>query len=105
MYSFNKTATETYLTLLAEGIEEFIFQTFDDNKQRKDPSLTRILNGSLDEHYETLCRLNAAGAGIYVTVNETDLKGRSIANILNVRAVFQEADRPGIPIPALTPHC
>ena len=99
-----RQAAEQYLTLLAEGVEEFTFQTFDDNKLRKDPTLTRILNGSLDEHYETLCRLNAAGAGIYVTVNETDLKGRSIANILNVRAVFQEADRPGIPIPALTPH-
>lgn len=100
----NKEATESFLTLLAEGVEKFTFQTFDDNKSRRDPSLTKILHGSLDQHFPELCRLNASGAGVFVTVNETDLKGRSIANIVDVRAVFQEADRAGVPIPPLEPH-
>lgn len=100
----SKFNVEAFLTHLAEGVEEFTFQTFDDNKSRKDPSLTRVLHGSLDQHFDVLCRLNAAGAGVFVTVNETDLKGRSNANIIDVRAIFQEADRPGVPIPTLPPH-
>jgi len=100
----SKSTADQFLTLLAEGAEEFTFQTFDDNKSRKDPLLTRILHGSLDQHFDELCRLNGKGAGIFVTVNETDLKGRSTANILDVRAIFQEADRAGVPIPPLTPQ-
>ena len=99
-----KQAPEQFLTFLAEGVDGFTFQTFDDNKQRKNPSLTRLLHGTLVENFEELCRLNALGAGIFVTVNETDLKGRTKANIVNVRAVFQEADRLGIPVPSLEPH-
>ncbi len=100
----SKQYAESFLTLLAEGAEEFTFQTFDDNKSRKDPLLTKILHGSLDQHLNDLIVLNAKGAGIFVTVNETDLKGRSTANILDVRAIFQEADRSGVPIPTLPPH-
>lgn len=100
----SKETAESFLTLLAEGIEEFTFQTFDDNKSRKDPSLTRVLHGALDQHFDALCRLNAQGAGVFVTVNGTDLKGRSNANIIDVRAIFQEADRPGVPIPTLRPQ-
>ena len=100
----SKSTAEQFLTLLAEGAEEFTFQTFDDNKSRKDPLLTKILHGSLDRHFDDLIDLNAKGAGIFVTVNETDLKGRSTANILDVRAIFQEADRSGVPIPTLPPH-
>lgn len=100
----NKQAAEQFLTLLAEGVDEFTFQTFDDNKLRKDSSLTRLLHGTLNQHFDELGRLNASGAGIFVTVNETDLKGRTKENIRSVRAVFQEADRPGVPVPTLEPH-
>jgi hypothetical protein len=100
----SKSTADNFLTLLAEGVEEFTFQTFDDNKSRKDKSLTRILHGSIDQHFDELCRLKAKGAGIFVAVNQTDLKGRSNANILDVRAIFQEADRAGVPIPTLSPQ-
>ena len=102
--SVSKSTADQFLTLLAEGVEEFTFQTFDDNKSRKNPSLTRLLHGSLEQHFGELCRLNAEGAGIFVTVNQTDLKGRSNANIIEVRAIFQEADRAGVPIPTLLPQ-
>ena len=47
--------------------------------------------------------MNKKGAGIFVTVNETDLKGRKKANIKRVRAVFQEDDGEGKELP-VNPH-
>ena len=100
----SRQVAQAFLTRLAEGAEEFTFQTFDDKKDRKTPELTRIFNGSLEQHFSELVDLNSKGAGIFVTVNETDLKGRKTENIVDIRAVFQEADRTGVPIPSLTPH-
>ena len=100
----DKLQAEKFLTLLDEGQERFTFQTFDDQKNRDDKSLVRVLHGTFEEHYTTLANLNRQGAGVYVTVNETDLKGRRLENIVRPRAVFQEADRPGTPEPPLTSH-
>ena len=100
----DKQLAQRYLTRLAENTDEFTFQTFDDNKSRSDKSLANIMHGTLDQHYDKLYQLNIRGAGIFVTVNETDLTGRKVENINDVRAVFQEADRQGVPIPALSPH-
>jgi hypothetical protein len=47
-----------FLTLLDETATRFTFQTFDDNRDRADPKLARILHGTLAEHAETLTRLN-----------------------------------------------
>ena len=101
---FDKPQAEKFLTLLDEEQERFTFQTFDDQKNRSDKSLVRVLNGTFEEHYSTLTSLNRQGAGVYVTVNETDLLGRRLENIIRPRAIFQEADRPGTPEPPLTPH-
>lgn len=101
---YSKETVEKYLTLLAESVDNFTFQTFDDDRLRNDKSLVKVLHGTLENHFEQLCELNGKGAGIFVTVNETDLNGRKIENILDVRAIFQEADRQGVPIPRLTPH-
>jgi hypothetical protein len=92
------------LTLLDESKDRFTFQTFDDLKKRKDGSLARMLHGTLEQHFDELVRLNQLGAGVFITVNETDLEGRTIANMVRPRTVFQEADRPGVPLPPLTPH-
>ena len=43
------------------------------------------------------------GAGIFVTVNETDLRGRASKNIKRVRAVWQEDDSGGPPMFPLDP--
>src|SRR6516162_4562715 len=88
----------------------FTFQTFDDNKERKkeraeanklrkkegkkplpDP-FAKIFHGTLAEHWNELVTLNAQGAGVYVTVNETDFKGRTEKNIVRVRAQFVDLD-------------
>ncbi len=93
-----------YLTAMDEEAEVYCFQTFDDQKDRRDSSLTRILNGTLEEHSAELTGLNQRGAGIFVTVNVTDGKGRKLENIVRARAVFQEADHPNTPPPSLDPH-
>jgi putative DNA primase/helicase len=86
----SKPESVKFLALISEG-ERFTFQTFDD-KTQKNSSLTRILHGTLDEHFSSLVELNKRGAGVFFTVNETDLKGRSAANIVKVRAVFVDLD-------------
>jgi RecA-family ATPase len=85
-----------FLAALAPGSNSatrcWTFQSFDDNKDRKDTHLVRVLHGSLDEHAQTLMELNAQGAGIFVTVNKTNLRGRKTENIVKVRAVFSDLD-------------
>ena len=55
----------------------FTFQTFDDDKKRRSKKLlTKPLSGTLDEHWAVLAANNMGGAGVFVTVNATDLKGQ-----------------------------
>lgn len=98
MIDLNEAAR--FLDMLAPGEQEFSFQLFDDDKERsearkkakeKDP-FARVLNGSLAQHAGTLERLNAKGAGVFVTINRTDLKGRCAENIIGVRALFVDLD-------------
>jgi len=92
-----------FLNLLGKG--PWTFQTFDDDKERrkrngdKDP-LARVLHGSLDTHLAQLSQLNEQGAGVYVTINETDGKGRSAENVVKVRAYFIDLD--GAPVEPIT---
>jgi len=86
------------------------FQTFTGDKQRrkaraeenklrkkqgkpllKDP-LARVRYGTLAEHFDELVKLNERGAGIYITVNETDGNGRKSKNITRIRALFVDLD-------------
>jgi RecA-family ATPase len=83
---------ERFLAALAPGATRFTFQTFDDNKDRKDGSLARVIHGTLAEHWDDLQRLNAQGAGIFITVNATDFKGRTAKNVVSVRALFADLD-------------
>ena len=55
------------------------------------------MHGSLAGKFAELSRLSALGAGVFVTVNRTDLKGRRKENIIAVRALFVDLD--GAPIP------
>ena len=79
-----------FLTLLSPQLTGITFQTFDDDKVRKKPELVRVIQF---EDFKKLQQLNADGAGIFVTINETDELGRTKANIKRIRAVFQENDR------------
>ncbi len=88
----DQNMAQRFLTLLDEGAESFTFQTFDDNKGRKLKSLTRVLHGTLAQHFDELVQLNQAGAGIFVVVNATNGRGRKADDIVRQRAVWQESD-------------
>ncbi|WP_172656298.1 AAA family ATPase [Halomonas sp. PR-M31] len=71
--------------------DRFTFQTFDDSGAKRQV-LAHQMHGSLAEHWSRLSGLNALGAGIFVTVNETDGLGRKAENVTNVRALFADFD-------------
>ena len=95
------------LFLQALGGGAFTFQTFDDNAARKSRALSLILHGTIDQHFLTLKHRNIGGAGIFVTINRTDGKGRKSDNVASIRAVFVDLDgEPIVPVMqwALPPH-
>ena len=105
----DRTEAERFLQLLDPTTIEFSYQTYDDNKERKDPKLARILHGTLDEHWTTLVDLNNCGAGIAVTPNKTNLKGRTAKDIIGTRAQFGDLDGGGMSLDliknwSLAPH-
>lgn len=77
------------------------FFTVDDRK--KDSSLTQTIHGSLAELADQLVALNESGAGIFVTVNMTDGRGRKSENVQSVRALFIDMDGPMRREPPLRP--
>jgi hypothetical protein len=77
------------------------FQTFADRKDGE--KLDRVLHGPLSEHGETLTRLNERDAGVFVTVNETNGRGRKADNIVRVRALFADADGPPLDVLGTSP--
>jgi hypothetical protein len=96
---------ERFLKYLDPNATVFTFQTLDDNQDRADKSLIRTLHGSLADNWNAMASLSQKGAGIFVTVNETDLKGRKDENIKRIRAVFVDTDgAPQAPIDAYSPH-
>jgi hypothetical protein len=78
-----------FLKLLNSKFADFTFQTFDDDRNRRNPTLTKIVQS---QERGKLFQLHAQGAGVFVTINETDGGGRKSENIIRVRAVFQEDD-------------
>jgi hypothetical protein len=106
----NVEAALRFLEVLDRDATRFTFQTFDDDRERReqrkrnrepDP-LAKVLHGTLEERFEELADLNARGAGIFVTVNATDLRGRTIENVERVRALFVDLD--GAPVPQQCPN-
>jgi RepB DNA-primase from phage plasmid len=117
-HQIDVAAAAHFLKSLDPDATKFTFQTFDDNAERrqtnkaplkdkktgelirdkhgklvegKDP-FAQIYHGTLDQRCDQLQAFNDLGAGVFVTVNETDLKGRKNANIKRIRVVFTELD-------------
>jgi predicted P-loop ATPase len=111
----SRSEAEKFLAALDPSPDaQWCFQTFTDDKQKrkaraeenklrkkqgktelKDP-LAAWRYGTLADHWSWLVKQNARGAGIYVTVNETDGNGRKKTNIRRIRALFADLD--GAPI-------
>jgi RepB DNA-primase from phage plasmid len=87
--NIDREPTTRFLKLLDPEAKHFTFQTFHDKKPPTKPKLARIVESPARDE---LLQLHAHGAGIYVTVNQTDGKGRKAENVVRVRAVFQEDD-------------
>jgi hypothetical protein len=83
-----------FLHVLDPQADQFTFQLFDDHKGRKDKSLARVLHGPLVELYATLVNYSRRGAGVFVTVNETNLRGRTKDCITRIRLYFADLDGP-----------
>jgi hypothetical protein len=97
--AIDRTSAERFLRRLDGKARTWTFQTFDDDRTRRDRSLVRVFHGALGTHFEELARLNRNGAGVFVTVNQTDGRGRTKENIVRIRAVWQEDDGEGRPLP------
>lgn len=80
-----------FLSMLDKDAAAFTFQTFSDASDAPN-GLTGVLHGSLDQYAEELTKLNRQGAGVFVTVNRTNLAGRKSSDIVRVRALFADLD-------------
>lgn len=105
--AINLEEAARFLARLDPDAKQFTFQTFDDRENADKTSkvsrtFAKISHGSLLDLASTLTNANANGAGIFVTVNETDFKGRTAKNIIRVRAVFVDLD--GAPVEPVLEH-
>lgn len=87
----DRTDAGAFLDCLGGVDACFTFQTFDDTPAKR-PALARILHGRFRDCRDALVRLNRAGAGVFVAVQETDGAGRRTENITRLRAVFIDDD-------------
>jgi hypothetical protein len=84
-------AARRFLKTIDPAAKSFTFQTFDDNSERKDKKLGRVLH--LDGFSAELLDLHKTGAGVFLTVNKTDGKGRGTENITHIRDVWSDDDK------------
>jgi len=93
-----------FLQQLDPDTDVFTFQTFSDSAEKRksytknpitnaiiDP-LARTFHGTIDQHFATLADMSRKGAGVFVTINKTDFKGRKSENIVGARAYFVDSD-------------
>jgi hypothetical protein len=91
-----------FLERLDSTTTKFEFRTFDDNGDRDSISLTKTFYGTYGQHAYDLIRLNAAGAGVFATINATNGTGRTANDIIRVRAGFVDLD--GGPLEPVLQH-
>lgn len=88
--ALDKFIANKFLQLLAPGRSTFTFQTF--AEREGSTAKAKILHGTLADLWPDLMQEQAAGAGVFVTVNETDGTGRSAENIISTAAVWLDLD-------------
>jgi hypothetical protein len=81
---------EGRLDVIDRGADRFTFQTFHDKDN--DNALTRIFNGTLEEHARQLSELNGWRSGVFVATRQTDQIRRRNSNMVRARVAFAEAD-------------
>ena len=86
----DKNMARDFLACLDPNASKFTFQFFGDRVTAS----AEIFHGTLDEVWPKVQALNTPTrrCGAFVTINETDFKGRSKENIVRPRALFVDAD-------------
>jgi hypothetical protein len=86
----DKDMAKMFLAALDPNASRFTFQFFNDHEG----GYAEIVHGTLDEVWPKVQALNtrSRGVGVFVTINETDLRGRNTKNMLRGRALFVDAD-------------
>jgi hypothetical protein len=86
----DKDMARDFLAGLDPNAGRFTFQFFSDGAGGH----AEIFHGTLDEVWPKVQSLNTPQrhVGVFVTINETDLKGRRTENIVRARALFVDAD-------------
>jgi hypothetical protein len=86
----DKDTARDFLAVLDPSASRFTFQFFSDGADR----YAEIFHGTLDEVWSKVHTLNTPqrGVGVFVTINETDFRGRRGKNIVRTRALFVDAD-------------
>jgi hypothetical protein len=94
----NLAEADKFLHLL-DPKDVFTFQTFDDDKRRKDPRLAHVFHGTLAQNADTLVDLQRRGAGVFVMTNRGDgvihpgaKTCRATASVVAVRSLFADLD-------------
>ena len=88
----DKAMAAKFLTALDPTAGRFTFQFFGDGPDR----YAEIFHGTLEQAWASVLVLNRLERriGAFVTIGETDFKGRREENILRARALFVDADTP-----------
>jgi hypothetical protein len=86
----DKDMARDFLAGLDPNADRFTFQFFSDGAN----GYAEIFHGTLDEVWPKVQALNTPqrGIGVFVTINETDFRGRRSKNIVRTRALFVDAD-------------
>ena len=100
----DRAEAERYLQRLDANAKSWTFQTFVDEKGKINSSVTGVLIGSLDDHWDKLVWRNQNGAGVFITVNRTNGRGRKKSDVTGIRALWQEDDRGDTPALPTKPH-
>lgn len=81
------------------------FQSFYDPKDQTTPKgIAEVWHSTLEQSIEYIDYKQSQLAGIYVCINGTDLRGREIYNINNLRVLFADYDGQEKPSWILEPH-
>jgi AAA domain/Primase C terminal 1 (PriCT-1)/RepB DNA-primase from phage plasmid len=94
--TINRDHAQRFLNVLDDRTARFTFMVFDDNQSRKDKRLANIRHGTLGALYSELVDYSRRGAGVFVTINETNFRGRRKECIVRVRFYFADLD--GAPV-------
>ncbi|MCC5832509.1 MAG: hypothetical protein JJU12_05645, partial [Chlamydiales bacterium] len=75
---------QRFLTLLDEDSERFTFEAIEEPKPKQKTAQIQRYNGTFETYSEVLRKSNLQGYGIFVTINETDGKGRKKEDVKKV---------------------